>query len=132
MNQLAERLAAIPDAQIDRGPSSWTMRLSKSESLHFEIQVPYSVLEWYASVRDASGTELWSDWMDYAGYVPKNQENPKLLAAQMERDIEWFVTTLAAAEDFRVTSRRELSILPRRAAEWLVSGEWRLVALTPE
>jgi hypothetical protein len=50
----------------------------------------------------------------------------------MERDIEWFVTTLAAAEDFRFTSRRELGFLPRLAAEWRVSGEWRTVALTRE
>jgi hypothetical protein len=57
------------------------MRLSKSESLQFEIHVPFSVLEWYASVRDVNGTELWSDWTDYGSYIRKTEENPDLLAA---------------------------------------------------
>jgi len=129
MDDLIQRLAGIPNARVDTGPSSWTIRFAKPGALEVEVIVPHSVLEWFVTVRDASGAELWSDWMDYAGYVARTEEQPEQMASAMAGDIECFVTTLAAADDFRVTSNRILGVLPRRTAEWRISGQWQAVAL---
>lgn len=130
MDELLLRLGSITDVRIEQSPTIWSAHHTRA-GLRFEILVADSAFEWFVTVRDPNGMKLWSDWMDYAGYVPKHLEDPEQLASDMHRDIEWFISTLASVEDFRVVNERVLCILPGKAAEWRISGQWQRVSLVP-
>jgi hypothetical protein len=130
MRELINRIAQASNARVEAGASSWTVRVPKRSDLVFEVVVPHDVLEWFISIRDPAGRELWSDWMDYAGYIPSAVEDRSALALEMERDIEWFVSTPIAAEDVRITRGRLMLVWRRSGAEWCIDGRWQPVSMT--
>jgi hypothetical protein len=132
MHELIESLGRVPGARIEAAPSHWTIRVSKPRNVELEILVPRDVLEWFITARDASGAEVWSDWVDYTGYVPKREENLDQLASDMRRDVEEFVKRLVAADDFRVTTKADRISFGRfrsnlDEAEWRIDGQWQPV-----
>jgi hypothetical protein len=129
LDELIRTLEHLPETRIEPQPHHWSIQLTKPDGIHLEIVVPRDVLEWFVTARDLNGSELWSDWMDYQGYVPKSEERPEQLAAQMRNHVEVFVRTLAGAEGFRVTEHRTLGVVTRRRAEWHFGGEWQPVVL---
>jgi len=132
MRDLIERLRQAAGVHVEDRAFDWLIRITSVPGFEFEVLVPYTVLEWDVTARNAAtGAEVWHDWMDYTGYVPKEAENLPQLAEDMRTDVEWFLATLRRATDFRVRTERVLGILPQRAAEWLVDGEWRSTWMTP-
>ena len=108
----------------------WEIELQPISGIALELTIPHDVLEWFVNARDASrGTEIWSDWMDYSGYVPKKLENREALLQDMARDIEIFVARAATATGFRVDTERTLVILSRSVAYWEIGGRWVPVSL---
>jgi len=129
-SELIDRLRRFPGVQVADGEAQWTVRLAKGDGREFEIVVPHQALEWFVSVRNAEGVELWSDWQDYVGYTPARPLAQ--LASEMRADVEWFANAALAAEGFRVVSRRWLWILGGREAEWCFAGRWRPVCMSAE
>jgi hypothetical protein len=104
MRELIASLRDVPGLRIEDRASAWALRLTHLPGFEFEVVVPHSVLEWFATARDTpTGREVWSDWMDYAGYGPKNTGQ---LTAEMANDVHWFLTTLLGASGFRVKTER--------------------------
>ncbi len=129
MEQLIRRLELIPETSVESGPNQWLVRVAKPNGVQLEIVVPRDVLEWFVTARDADGSEFWSDWMDYTGYVPAAEERTDQLASRMSEDVESFVRALVTAESFRITEHRLVGVITRKQAEWQIRGEWRRVAL---
>ena len=133
MLPMIDRLRQIPEARVGEGPDCWTVEIQRSSSFDFELDIPkHDVFEWWVTVRDhATNAVVWQDWTDYAGYVPKAEEDEAQLAADMRSDIEWFVATLLRSTDFRVGSRRYFLFLRERIGQWHLDGEWREIWSTP-
>lgn len=133
MLQMIDRLRHIPKVRVGERPNSWGVRIHKPPAFDFELDIPkHDVFEWWVTVRHhTSEAEIWQDWMDYAGYVPKAEENEIQLATDMCYDIEWFVATLLRSTDFRVVTERIFVFFRQRIGEWHLDGEWRRVWMTP-
>jgi hypothetical protein len=128
--ELMGRLQQLAGVVVEDAKLAWTVRLAKPNGIHFEVVVPKEVLEWFVTARNSGGTEIWSDWMDYAGY--KRSENLEALAGEMRTDVEWFVGMLIAAAGFRVQSVRHLWLLRHKVAEWNIGGDWKRVSMAAE
>ena len=75
---------------------SWLVVMTKGRDMICEVTIPHEVLEWFASVkRRQDKRELWSDWMDYAGYDDRSKEK---LEAEMVEDILAFIGRVSASE----------------------------------
>jgi hypothetical protein len=132
LDELIASLRESPGVGIEDQPSSWKLHIASPPNISVELVVPHSVLEWFVTVRDATtDAEVWSDWMDYQGYVRKAEENLEELRRDMHSDIQWFVTTLGRATDFRIVPQRVLGLLSSNRAEWYINGQWHRVQLTP-
>ena len=70
---------------------AWTVRIPKSE-LVIEVTIPRDVLERFVTTADSDGREVWRDRVDYYATTEKTREQ---LAADMERDLRWFVEQAA-------------------------------------
>jgi hypothetical protein len=129
---MIDRLRRIPKVRVGERPKSWTVRIHKPPVYDFELDIPKldDALEWWVTVRHHTmETEMWQDWMDYAGYVPKAEENKVQLAAEMCNDIEWFVPTLLRASDFRVVIERFWVFFRMPIGEWHLDGDWRRIRM---
>jgi hypothetical protein len=93
---LVDELRGRNDLAVEAQKESWVIRIPKSDDLVCEITIPFRVLEWFASVkRITEEKEVWSDWMDYAGYddTPKDK-----LEADMAGDVTAFIQRVTSAE----------------------------------
>jgi hypothetical protein len=94
--QIIEEMRTRSDVGIADGTESWFLSITKGCDLICEVTVPHSRLEWFASVRSRRDRkELWSDWMDYAGYNDQPREE---LEAEMATDILAFIDRVSMAE----------------------------------
>jgi hypothetical protein len=96
IRQLIEVLRGRSDVGIVEEKQSWLIMITKGRDLICEITVPHNVLEWHACVKHRrEKKEVWSDWMDYAGY----DDSPKAkLEAEMADDILAFVDRVSISE----------------------------------
>jgi hypothetical protein len=129
MDDLILSLEQLPHLRVEARAEDWVVQLDKPRGLQLEIIVPRRVLEWFVTARDAQGNELWSDWIDYQGYLSATEERPDQLGRQMIQDVERFILAAVTAEDFRVTTECTLKVLTRRRAEWQQRGVWEPVTL---
>jgi hypothetical protein len=59
------------------------LTISRS-GLEVEVTVPrvdHTIFEWFVSVRDAAGQELWSDWIELTGQLSNPPEPLRELLA---------------------------------------------------
>jgi hypothetical protein len=127
---MMDRLRRIPRVRVGDAPRSWIVRIHRPPVFDFEIEIPKheDVLYWWITLRHHTReTEIWHEWMDYAGYVPKAQEDRVQLTGDMCNDIEWFVATLLRATDFRVVIQRYWVFFRLPIGEWHLDGEWRQI-----
>jgi hypothetical protein len=97
------------------------LTISRS-GLEVEVTVPrvdHKIFEWFVSVRDAAGQELWSDWMEHIGREP----------VEVERELREFLTaflTGISASNVRLSSSPS-GLLKRKVKRELqiwIDGEW--------
>ena len=128
ITDLVDELRADLGVQSAEDTPAFRLILAAPPGFSTEVTIaPESVLEWYVTVFDATGDEVWSTWHDYRGY-DKN-EDPAELMADMVSDIRAFAKTMTEVEDFRVSTRPVLGIFGftfgrMTIAEWLRGGEW--------
>jgi hypothetical protein len=133
MQALIERLRHMPGVQVTDRAADWIIAVTNMPGVRFEVLILRTVLQWFVTARNSeTGAALWSDWVDYTGYARMRSDRPRGEPAEaMRTHIEWFLTTLARATDFRVTSEGGLGRTPQGKAEWRLAGEWRPMALIP-
>ena len=96
IHQLIESLQQRSDVGIVEQEQSWLVVITKGRDLFCEVTIPRDVLEWFASVKQQHDKqEVWSDWMDYAGYDDRPKEK---LEAEMADDILSFIDRVSASE----------------------------------
>jgi hypothetical protein len=93
---MIEEVRTRPDVGIADGAESWLLIITRGRDLICEVTVARSRLEWFASVRSRRDRkEIWSDWMDYAGYNDRPREE---LETEMAADILAFINRVSTAE----------------------------------
>jgi hypothetical protein len=96
IHQLIDSLGKRSDVVVVEQEQSWLIVITTGRDLLCEVTIPCDVLEWFASVkRRQNKREVWSDWMDYAGYDDRPKEK---LEAEMADDILRFVDRVSASE----------------------------------
>jgi len=134
MDPLVQRLGMKPKVQAGRNNAGWTIHIAAPPGFSTKIDVaPEDVLEWYVTVFDGTGAQVWNDWSDYLGY--EKHQDPAAELKVMIEEIEWFVTTMVDVKGFRVWSEpviRKFGITFGRTkvAEWLRNERWQRVALS--
>ncbi|MCP5021088.1 MAG: hypothetical protein GY930_04855 [bacterium] len=91
----------------------------RRDCIEVEITVPYRVLEWFVSVRQAESGNHVEDWCDYTGYDAAPIDS---LADDMADDLRTFINALLE-RPIRFTSTKG-ALGTRHALEWLASGGW--------
>ena len=102
---------------------AWEMTIKKPEGFTVEITVPKSVFEWFVTVTDPQGHEVWKDWNEHYALARETRDQ---LAAEMARDIQTFIDRVVA-RSFRTEAKGDGENL-----EWLLEGNWREVSLYDE
>ena len=129
ITDLVDELRSDLGVQTPGDTLAWKMILAAPPGFTTEVTIaPEGVFEWYVTVFDAAGDEVWSDWMEHYAKNP----DPAELMAEMVSEIRAFVNTMAEAEHFRVSTRPVLGIFGftfgrLTVAEWLRGGEWHPV-----
>jgi hypothetical protein len=122
MHRFIEALRRDTCVTVSDLEAAWSVRIPKPE-LVIEVAIPRDVSEWFVTVTDPSGQELWHDWMDYYSTAGETRGQ---LAADMERDLRWFIDH-AAASAVRINRSCADSIL-----EWQIDDRWRQISLYVE
>jgi hypothetical protein len=81
---LIDQLRHRSGVSVEEDASAWLVHIPKGAE-RCEITIPKDVFEWFASVKDVEGKEVWSDWMDYY------DASPEVLERQMKEDISSFI-----------------------------------------
>jgi hypothetical protein len=96
IDQVVEVLRNRSDVGVVDQEQSWRVVITKGRDLFCEVTIPHDVLEWFACVKHRrEQRELWSDWMDYAGYDDSPREK---LEAEMAEDILRFIDRVSTRE----------------------------------
>ena len=93
---LIDALRSRSDLGVINQAGSYLILITKGPDLLCEVTVPFDALEWFVCVKSRRDQkEVWSDWMDYAGYGDQPVE---LLEADMAADILDFVNRASIAQ----------------------------------
>jgi hypothetical protein len=92
--QMIVRLGAMPNVAVfDRG-SAWLAEIEKGASLVFEVTIPKTAPEWFASAKQ-EGREIWRDWTEH---YPTSGELKLQIEEEKVRDIEDFIHRVVDSE----------------------------------
>lgn len=122
MQSLIDRVAKIQGTVVTELAESWLIAVSKTDSLHFEITVPRTVLEWFVIAR-LGDAAIWQDWADHYAVA---RESRIEIEKEMQRCIESFVYQLTRSE-VRVVKSLDPNI--KSNLEWWCNERWEGVSL---
>ena len=103
--------------------SGWEINLPARGNFICDLNIEPEALEFYVTIRldTPNAEEVWSDWMDYYGYVKSDSEEKLINDKQI--DLKYFIEQWMSSTGIRVSNQKKY-FFNFKVAEWCHNGEW--------
>jgi len=101
----------------------WQVKLPARGNFICDLDIGPNALEFYVTIRldTPNAEQVWSDWMDYYGYVKSDTEEELINDKQL--DLKYFIEQWMSSTNIRLR-RNKMFLGLFKKIEWCHNGEW--------
>jgi hypothetical protein len=126
IKSIAKQYDLIVESQSPE--SGWKISLPARGNFICDLHIGSKALEFYVTIflDTPKAEQVWSDWMDYYGYVKSDSEEKLINDKQI--DLKYFIERWMSSTGIRVITKRKF-LFKFKIAEWCHNGEWSEIVI---